>query len=147
MASTESNNTEDNRIQALLGNYLATRGPAGASPVNSTASHLDQDTISAFVEGSISEREAAPAVKHLAGCSYCRHITADLVRLDLAFADEAVPLIQESVEPSRISEVLNGILKRIFGSGDAGAVFAHNEKDDKEPSDKDADDQESNKEK
>ena len=64
-------------------------------------------------------------------CSLCRHITAELVRLDLEFAGEEIarPIVSE--EPSKISAVLNGLLSRIFGTAD-GAVFAHQESDEEE---------------
>ncbi|MEZ5427543.1 MAG: hypothetical protein R2747_14820 [Pyrinomonadaceae bacterium] len=96
--------------------------------------HLDEDSLSAFVEGSLRQKEALPIVNHLVDCSFCRHVTAELVKLDFAFADESVPVIAESHAPSKISEVLNGILGRIFGTND-GVVFAHQEADEESDSD------------
>jgi len=122
-------NTEDTRIQGLLGSYLFGRSQRIADPANGR--HLNEDSLNAFVEGRLSEREATPMVNHMVDCSFCCHVTAELVRLDLAFADEPVTVVQEAAEPSRIAEVLNGILSRIFGSRDGAAVFAHNE-DEKE---------------
>ncbi len=118
-------------IQNLLSQYLKVRSGndlnrSGAGP------HLDQDSLAAFTEGNLSEREAKPIVSHLVDCSFCRHVTAELIRLDLAFADTpaSVPVSTQS-EPSKVSEVLSGLLSRIFGTSD-GAVFAHHEKDEKE---------------
>ncbi len=112
----------DKDIQALLGGYLnaySLNEPRGNTP------HLDEDTFSVFAEGNLSEREAQPIVSHLVDCSFCRHVTADLVRLDMAFAEvEPLPVVAQAAEPSKVSEVLSGLLSRIFGSSGA-AVFAH----------------------
>lgn len=133
MENTGQMNPQEIRIQGLLDRYLATRPDRYAAD---TSAHLDQDLLTAFVEGSLNRREAGPVISHLVDCSFCRHITAELVRLDLEFAGETVerPVVTE--EPSKISAVLNGLLSRIFGTAD-GAVFAHQESDeeDKEPED------------
>jgi len=125
MANIENLNPEELKMQSLLGRYLVARSAGQA--VNVASAHLDDDTLSAFVEGSLSSREAKPIVSHLVDCTFCRHVTSELIRLDLAFAETAEvtrPVVE--AEPSRISEVLNGILSRIFGTRD-GAVFAHHE--------------------
>lgn len=142
MANIENLNPDEYNIQGLLGRYLNARSAAELS-LNTGANHLDGDTLSAFVEGNLSGREAKPIVSHLIDCTFCRHITSELIRLDLAFADtaEARQPIAEP-EPSRISEVLNGILSRIFGTRD-GAVFAHHESDEdqkeEDPNEKESD--------
>jgi hypothetical protein len=69
-------------------------------------------------------------VSHLVECSFCRHVTSELVRLDLAFADEQVHVAVEESQPSRISEVLSGLFAKIFGTSDS-AVFAHHETEEK----------------
>lgn len=128
MGSTENINVGDVRFQGLLKSYLRLRSSTGSPQI--TTHHLDEDTLSAFTEGNLSQREATPIVSHLADCSFCRHKTAELVRLDLAFAEsELSPAIVETREPSKVSEVLSGILSRLFGTGEA-AVFAHEEKSD-----------------
>src|SRR5678816_1862759 len=69
------------RIQGILDGYLSTRElRLGAN--SSDAGHLDEDSLSAFVEGRISERESVPFVSHLVDCSFCRHVTTELIRLD-----------------------------------------------------------------
>ncbi|MGB5015030.1 MAG: hypothetical protein WBO68_13480 [Pyrinomonadaceae bacterium] len=132
MGNIEKINNTDERFQALLGSFLR-----GRSSNEATVSHLDQDTLSAFAEGNITEREAAPVVSHLADCNYCRHITSELVRLDLAFAenDNSALLVSDRA-PAKVSEVLSGILSRIFGSADS-AVFAHQEPDNDEEASED----------
>lgn len=120
-------NPTDLKIQGLLDRFLKAR-PADIN-FETTQTHLDEDALTAFVEGNLGRREAQPVVTHLVDCSFCRHITTELVRLDLAFAGTA-PLIVES-RPTKVSEVLSGILSKIFGTND-GAVFAHHEEDSKE---------------
>jgi hypothetical protein len=121
------NNIEEIRIQGLLDRYLNRQSAAALS---TQENHLDEDSLTAFVEGNLSERESKPIVSHLVDCSFCRHVTAELVRLDLAFADEQVHTVVRESQPSKISEVLNNLLARIFGTNDS-AVFAHNEAEEK----------------
>lgn len=135
MGSTEKINSGDAGFESLLGRYLLLRS-RGESP-NLTADHLDEDTLTAFTEGNLTFRESDSAVMHLADCSFCRHKTAELVRLELALAEpDAVSqnLLDATHEPSKVSEVLGGILSGLFGGGES-AVFAHEEKD--EAADKD----------
>jgi hypothetical protein len=131
---------QENKIQGLLDRYLRQR-TAGSGHALASESHLNDDSLTAFVEGNLSEREARPMVAHLVDCSFCRHVTTELVRLDLAFAEtEFIEGRVETNEPSRVSEVLSGILSRIFGTND-GAVFAHQEKDAEEEDEKPDDDE------
>ena len=119
----------------MLDRYLRQR-VSGSGSALASESHLDDDSLTAFVEGNLSSREARPMVAHLVDCSFCRHVTTELVRLDLTFAEtDAVEGRVETTEPSRVSEVLSGILSRIFGTND-GAVFAHQENDSEEDAEK-----------
>ncbi len=124
MENTGKLNREEIRIQGLLDGYLKRQSATAlATPQN----HLDEDSLAAFVEGNLSERESKPIVSHLVDCSFCRHVTAELVRLDLAFADEPVHTLAPENQPSKIADVLNNLLARIFGTNDS-AVFAHEDK-------------------
>jgi hypothetical protein len=126
---------QENKIQGLLGRYLRQRA-SGSGTALASESHLDYDSLTAFIEGNLSAREARPMVAHLVDCSFCRHVTTELVRLDLAFAEtDVVESRVETSEPSRVSEVLSGILSRLFGTND-GAVFAHQENDSEEDAEK-----------
>jgi hypothetical protein len=122
-------NPTDLKIQGLLDRYLRVRS-ANNSFENGQA-HLDEDSLAAFVEGNLTRREAQPMVNHMVDCSFCRNITAELVRMDLAFAENVQPVAAVASQPTKVSEVLSGILSRIFGTSD-GAVFAHHEEDSKE---------------
>ena len=115
------------QIQGLIDRYLVTRSMAGPAE---SGHHVDEDSLSAFVEGTLNARESDSIVSHLVDCGFCRHSTAELIRLDLEFAEDEAPAIAEtSAQPARISEVLSGIFSKIFGTSD-GAVFAHEEKKD-----------------
>ena len=128
MANAKEMTAQETKMQGILAAYLTSRKDDAP-----TTPHLDQDTLAAFTEGTLNEREAAPAVSHLVECSYCRHITAELVKLDLAFADEPVLARtgEDAERPSKVSEVLSGLFEKIFGSSE-NAVFAHEEKKDNE---------------
>ena len=118
---------QDIQIQGLLDRYMRSR-ISGEAETAVRARHLDDDSLAAFVEGNLSEREAKPMVSHLVKCSFCRHVTAELIRLDFAFAEEEIQIVADKNQPSRISEVLSSLLSRIFGANDS-AVFAHEEKE------------------
>ena len=133
MKNEAQNTTPDIRIQSLLEQYLRLRA-SDRDLTQGDERHLDEDSLNAFVEGNLGQREAAPILTHLVDCSFCRHVTAELVRLDFAFAEnERVDAIAESKEPVKVSEVLSGILSRIFGASE-GAVFAHQESEEEEKS-------------
>jgi len=143
MGNTQPNNTETVKIQGILARYLELRS---RQTVQSQAlAHLDEDRLNAFAEGTLSEREAMPVIDHLTDCSFCRHKTVEMVRLELEFADMDAPVqVRETSEPASVASVLNGILSRIFGSGES-AVFAHEEpkkNDEEKKEEKEEDNQE-----
>ena len=119
-------NPQDIQIQGLLDRYLRSR--TSGKNLILQGQHLDEDSLAAFTDGNLSQREAQPIVSHLVDCSFCRHVTAELVRLDLAFAEQEVEISAVETQPSKISEVLSNLLSRIFGTSDE-AVFAHQEKE------------------
>jgi len=126
MKNKELINPQDIQIQGLLDRFLCSQVSRNNSATQER--HLDEDALAAFTEGNLGERESLPIVSHLVNCSFCRHVTAELVRLDLAFADDEVRFAASENQPSKISEVLNNLLSRIFGTNDS-AVFAHQEKE------------------
>jgi len=136
MANEFTMTPQETSIQGILAKYLTS-----AKPSNVSTPHLDQDTLAAFAEGNLSEREARPAVSHLVDCSFCRHITAELVKLDLEFESEPVvaQASGEASQPTKVSDVLSGLLSKMFGSSE-NAVFAHQEEEDEEKKDEEKDD-------
>jgi len=130
MENTGKLNSQEIKIQGLVDRFLNVQ--AAKNNLSGESRHLDEDLLSAFVEGNLNQREAQPIVSHLVDCSFCRNVTAELVRLDMAFAGEEIRVVEsEAPQPSRISEVLNGLLARIFGNNDA-TVFAHQEDEESE---------------
>ncbi len=119
-------------IQQTVNNFLNSRRTIEKFN-NGNDSHLDEEILTAFVEGNLSRREGESALTHLTSCSFCRHITAELVKLDFALLDFALSEKPESViaarenAPTKVSDVLQNLISKIFGSSD-GAVFAHEEK-------------------
>ncbi|CAN5633116.1 hypothetical protein BH24ACI3_BH24ACI3_10310 [soil metagenome] len=134
MSNNGNMNPQEEKIQALMNSYLAARERGRDEAVSL---HVDEDSLAAFAEGRLGERESRPVVSHLVDCSFCRHVSAQLIRLTSEFAEsETETAASPIVEPARISEVLSGLLTKIFGTSD-GAVFAHEEKDEEEREEKD----------
>jgi hypothetical protein len=119
---------ENIRIQGLLDGYLRFR----SNTIESQGNHLDDDSLSAFVEGRLSEAEAKPVTSHLVGCGFCRNVTAELVKLDFALADDNIHSVAS--QPTKVSEVLDGFFAKLFGSS-IGEVFAHQESDEEKKPD------------
>ncbi|MEP7211791.1 MAG: hypothetical protein ABI791_01865 [Acidobacteriota bacterium] len=131
MESNHQNDPQLIKIQGLLESYLTAREIKHSAETIS-AGHLDEDSLSAFVEGGISEREARPVVSHLVDCSFCRHVTTELIRLDVSLAEnETIAAPALTKEPSKVSEVLSGILERMFGTGEP-SVFAHSDEEEED---------------
>ena len=124
-------NSREIKIQGMLDSYLKINS---SKQPEEGIRHLDEDSLSAFVDGNLNESEATPIVNHLTSCSYCRHISAELIKLDLTFTEGTQPITIPKSEPTRVADVLNGVLSKIFGTNDS-AVFAHNENE--EDSEKD----------
>src|SRR5687768_3253054 len=117
MNNTEQINSEELRIQGLLDRYLRFRSTTAIS-----GAHLDEDSLNAFVEGRLTRRESTMVLSHLIDCSFCLNVTTELAKLELVFADEAATVSVPAAEPTKISDVLNGLLSRIFGTRDDAAV-------------------------
>jgi hypothetical protein len=118
-------NMENIRIQGLLDSYLRVR----TNKIEAQGQHLDDDLLSAFVEGRLSETELKPITTHLIDCGFCRNVTSELVRLELAFADDTI--VSRTEAPTKVSEVMNGFFAKLFGSS-IGEVFAHQESEEEE---------------
>jgi hypothetical protein len=102
------------------------RRRALVAPPFAAGTHLDEDALSAFTEGRFSETESAPVVRHLVACSFCRNITAQLVRLDSEVGEtNAATGAPMPEEPGRIRRLLDSLAERVFASHDDDAVFAY----------------------
>jgi hypothetical protein len=120
---------EELNIQKLIDRFLHLR--ASGQDFEKNEEHLDEDSLTAFIEGNLVKREAEPVITHLVACSFCRHITSELIKLDFAFAGDFAPVSVSNGSPSKISEVLQGLFSRIFASTD-NTVFAHQENEEDE---------------
>ena len=115
---------EESKLQNLLARYLQSRSVTAKSQ-----SHLDEDSLNAFVEGRLSPSESGITLKHLVDCSFCLHVTSELAKLEYDFTGAEAASVMPASRPEKISDVLNGLLSKIFGASD-GAVFAHQEDQD-----------------
>jgi hypothetical protein len=126
---------ESDRVRRMVHQRLNVRASFAAA--SSVGMHLDEDALSAFVEGRLSNLESAPLVRHLVGCGSCRNITAQLIRLDTelsAIETETAPLAEE---PGRIRRLLADLASRVLPSSEDDVVFAyHAPADDFEKKDK-----------
>ena len=95
-------------------------------------SHLDEDTISAFVEGRLAAAESRPVLSHLTACHSCRQASAQLLRLENeVFANQIdeEPEISEE-EPGRLQAFLNNL--KSLGSSSDEVVFAYQNPEEEE---------------
>lgn len=118
--------SEELKIQGLLDRFLRFRKVN--SSFDDQGHHLDDDSLTAFVEGKVSERELPSMLKHLTDCSFCLHITTELAKLSETFTEDEFVAHAPVSEPTKVADVLSGLLSRIFGATD-GAVFAHQEQE------------------
>ena len=100
---------------------------AMVAPPVTTAVHLDEDALSAFIEGRLSDEESSPVVQHLVGCGFCRRITAQLVRLEseIGPAEAGAPPQTAAQEPGRIRSLLADLAARVVPQSEADSVFAY----------------------
>lgn len=119
----EQFNQENQQIGQLLTAFLKSKtGETSAA----AGVHLDEDSISAFVDGALSNRESEPIMRHLVGCSPCRKITAQLARLAEDLNEQPVAMESAAPQTSRLQQFLQSLGLSSLGIGDE-AVFAHNE--------------------
>lgn len=137
------NNNQNETAQRIIGLHLQRR--ALVAPPVTAGEHMDEDALSAFIEGRLSAREARPLLSHLVNCGSCRRITTQLVRLEEAIGDTA-PVATPAAprEPSRIRRLLDELAARVLPASDDAAVFAyHAPAEDFAPADSDKETQES----
>ncbi|HEX8922843.1 MAG TPA: zf-HC2 domain-containing protein [Pyrinomonadaceae bacterium] len=126
---------ESDRVRRMV--HLRLQGRASLASVSPVGSHLDEDALSAFVEGRLSNLESAPLVRHLVGCHSCRNITAQLIRLDTELSGIETENVPPAEEPGRIRRLLADLAARVLPSSEDDVVFAyHAPADDFEKKDK-----------
>jgi hypothetical protein len=121
---SQESKSETEVIRQMIDGRLKTRVPAEAA----FEVHLDEDSISAFVEGRLEESESAPVVSHLVACSFCRHTTAQLIRLESQF--DALEEAPGSEGPGRVRQFLESLAARVTPSFEEDAVFAYQNPED-----------------
>ena len=87
-----------------------------------TGSHIDEDTIAAYIEGQLAENECKPVLAHLAACGLCRRASAQIVRLENQIVAEPVTATTAD-EPSRLEALLSRLGSAV--SVDEDVVFAY----------------------
>lgn len=97
-------------------------------------SHIDEDTIAAFVEGRLADAECKPVLSHLAACGLCRRTSAQFVQLENQIDDE---ISSAEEEPGRLEALLER-LRSAIPSVSEEAVFAYEDPSEK-PNATDAD--------
>src|SRR6266567_2817023 len=94
----------------------------------SGAAHLDEDAMSAFIEGQLSESESRAIVSHLTSCGSCREFTARLIRLESTFIPDDESTMAEAA-PSRLRQFLERFASQVIPSSGEDAVFAYQNPD------------------
>ena len=118
-------NKESDRLRRMVHQHMSRRASLAPASV-AVGAHLDEDALSVFVEGRLSENESAPLIRHLVACASCRHITAQLIRLDTELsASEAPAPAPSAEEPGRIRRLLSDLAARVLPSSEEDVVFAY----------------------
>lgn len=92
-------------------------------------SHLDEDTISAFVEGRMGNLESKPVLSHLTACGVCRRASAQVLQLANQIDEEPETKAGEE-EPGRLKAFLSN-LQSLVPSNDE-VVFAYEDREDED---------------
>ena len=117
------NNRETEGIRLMIHQHLQRRAMV-APPVVSDL-HLDEDALSAFVEGRLTETESSPVVQHLVACSFCRRATVQLIRLESEIGAPEASATPAQEEPGRIRRLLDDLASRVLPHNEGDAVFAY----------------------
>jgi site-specific recombinase len=116
-------NKESDLVRRMVHQHLRRR--ASLAPVSPAGAHLDEDKLSSFVEGCLSDLESAPVTRHLVSCGSCRNITAQLIRLDTELSNVETDTPAQTEEPGRIRRLLASLASRVLPSSDGDVVFAY----------------------
>jgi hypothetical protein len=118
--TTRGKITKTEAIRTMIDHRLKSISETEGATLSSV-SHLDEDTISAFVEGRLEATESKTVVTHLTACGSCRRASAQLVRLENQIDAEpgAAP-----EEPGRLQAFLSN-LSSVVSPGGEDVVFAY----------------------
>lgn len=121
--SKKNNKTE--AIRGLIDRRLKER-VLSAQPMAAGA-HLDEDALAAFVDGRMGEDDSPRVISHLVACTFCRRITAQLVRLESEMpADETTtPQHPPAESRGRLRRLLEELAARVTPASEMDAVFAY----------------------
>lgn len=114
---------ESDRVRRMVHQHL--QGRASLASVSPVGAHLDEDALSAFVEGRLGNLESAPLVRHLVSCGSCRNITAQLIRLDTELSGVETEPAPPTEERGRIRTLLADLASRVFPLSEDDVVFAY----------------------
>lgn len=84
--------------------------------------HLDEDTIAAFVEGRLLDSECQTVLAHLAACGLCRRTSAQMVQLENQIDAEPTSEIED--EPGRLESLMSKLGSLVPATGE-DVVFAY----------------------
>jgi len=114
-------------VRAMVHGRLNSFASVKTEPISATL-HLDEDAMSAFVEGQLGEDETRSIISHLTSCGSCRDFTARLIRLESTFTvDEVSTMVEDA--PSRLRQFLERFASQIIPSSGEDAVFAYQNPD------------------
>lgn len=119
-------NKETDNLRRMVHAHLR-RQSLSAPPMVASA-HLDEDALAAFVEGRLGETDSPPVVRHLVACSFCRRITAQLIRLESEVGAETRDAAEQPVpqeDHSRVRRLLAELGERVFPQSADDSVFAY----------------------
>ena len=109
-------------IRDLVAQRLRSVAASELSHVPS-GSHIDEDTIAAFVEGRLNDSECKPVLSHLAACGLCRRTSAQFVQLENQIDDDVSPAASDE-QPGRLEALLSRLGSAVPSAGEE-VVFAY----------------------
>src|SRR5947209_6131555 len=89
----------------------------------STKSHIDEDTIAAYLEGRLVDAECKRVLAHLASCGLCRRTSAQFVRLENQVDAEPANEITAAEDSGRLEALLSTFGSVVSNNEDV--VFAY----------------------
>ena len=115
-------NKKTDRIRGMIDQRLKAVSAAELMNVPAGA-HVDEDTITAFVEGRLADDECQPVLSHLAACGLCRRASAQFVQLENQIDAEASSDVAEE-EPGRLEALLSKLRSAVPAASEE-VVFAY----------------------